>query len=61
MRGVQLQDEVSEVPLETIKLAEKLVSLKVHEEEDTLAVLYKLLSQSEIVSFLKRLLEIKIY
>ena len=36
MRGVQLQDEVSEVPLETIKLAEKLVSLKAPEEEDTL-------------------------
>lgn len=51
MRGVQLQDEVSEVLLETIKLAEKLVSLKAPEEENTLAVLYKLLSQSEIVFF----------
>jgi len=36
VRGVQLQDEVSEVSLKTIKLAEKLVSLKAPEEKDTL-------------------------
>ncbi|MCD6449624.1 MAG: DEAD/DEAH box helicase, partial [Thermotogaceae bacterium] len=57
VREVQLQDEVSEVSLETIKLAEKLVSLKAPEGGDTLAVLYKLLAQSEIVSFLEKITE----
>jgi len=57
VREVQLQDEVTEVSPQTIKLAEKLVSLKAPEGEDTLAVLYKLLSQSEIISFLEAITE----
>jgi len=57
VREVQLQDEVTEVSRETIRFAEKLVSLKAPEAEDSLEVLYRLLSQSEIVSFLETITE----